>query len=74
LIQFIQIQASRENSPVFPNDASTLFEKLKECKNILYLGDNAGETVFDRILIEEIISKHKGQKNNLRRKRQTRIK
>ncbi len=37
-------------------------KKLKECKNILYLGDNAGETVFDRILIEEIISKHKGKK------------
>ncbi len=29
-------------------------EKLKEAKTILYLGDNAGEVVFDRILIEEI--------------------
>lgn len=37
-------------------------KKLKECKNILYLGDNAGETVFDRILIEEILAKHKGKK------------
>jgi uncharacterized protein with ATP-grasp and redox domains len=27
---------------------------LKNAKNILYLADNAGETVFDRILIEEI--------------------
>ena len=27
---------------------------LKKAKTILYLGDNAGETVFDRILIEEI--------------------
>jgi damage-control phosphatase, subfamily I len=27
---------------------------LKKSKNILYLGDNAGEVVFDRILIEEI--------------------
>jgi damage-control phosphatase, subfamily I len=27
---------------------------LKKAKNILYLADNAGETVFDRVLIEEI--------------------
>ena len=27
---------------------------LKKAKTILYIGDNAGETVFDRILIEEI--------------------
>jgi uncharacterized protein with ATP-grasp and redox domains len=31
------------------------FEKeLKHAKNILIIGDNAGETVFDRILIEEL--------------------
>jgi damage-control phosphatase, subfamily I len=30
---------------------------LKKAKNILYLADNAGETVFDRILIEEIKKK-----------------
>ena len=29
-------------------------EKLEKAKNILYLGDNAGETVFDRILMETI--------------------
>ena len=29
-------------------------QKLKNAKTILYLADNAGETVFDRILIEEI--------------------
>ena len=28
--------------------------RLKRAKDILYLADNAGETVFDRILIEEI--------------------
>jgi damage-control phosphatase, subfamily I len=27
---------------------------IKKAKNILYLADNAGETVFDRILIEEL--------------------
>lgn len=31
-------------------------QKLKIADNILYLGDNAGETVFDRVLIEEILS------------------
>ena len=31
---------------------------LSEAKNILYLGDNAGETVFDKILIEEIRKKY----------------
>jgi len=31
-------------------------EELKKAKTILYLGDNAGEVVFDRILIEEIKS------------------
>jgi len=30
-------------------------DTVKKAKNILYLGDNAGETVFDRILIEELI-------------------
>lgn len=30
-------------------------EVLKNAKQILYLADNAGETVFDRILIEELI-------------------
>ncbi|MBU1726424.1 MAG: DUF89 family protein [Candidatus Omnitrophica bacterium] len=31
---------------------------LKGAKNILYLADNAGETAFDRILIEEIKKKY----------------
>lgn len=29
---------------------------LKKSKNILYLADNAGETVFDRVLIEQILA------------------
>lgn len=32
------------------------FEQLSQTRTILYLADNAGETVFDRILIEELIS------------------
>ncbi len=29
-------------------------EKVRDAENIVYLADNAGETVFDRILIEEL--------------------
>jgi hypothetical protein len=35
-------------------------DALKKSKNILYLADNAGETLFDRILIEEIQRKYPG--------------
>jgi len=35
-------------------DYEKLKEKLKKEKEILYLGDNTGETVFDRIFIEEL--------------------
>ena len=42
----------RENKAIF--DFQEFKECLQESKTILYLGDNAGETVFDRILIEEI--------------------
>ena len=31
-----------------------LFEDLKRCKRILYICDNAGEILFDKILIEEL--------------------
>ncbi len=30
------------------------FESLKKAKSILYIGDNAGEVVFDRVLIEQV--------------------
>lgn len=36
------------------NDYSVLREALRSARNILYLADNAGETVFDRLLIEEM--------------------
>ena len=31
-----------------------LFEKLKKAETLLYIGDNAGEIVFDKVLIREI--------------------
>ncbi len=35
-------------------DYSKFKQSLRKARNILYLADNAGETVFDRVLIEEI--------------------
>lgn len=35
-------------------DYEVFKNQLKEAKSILYLGDNAGESVFDKILIEEL--------------------
>ncbi|RKZ91139.1 MAG: hypothetical protein DRQ40_10225 [Gammaproteobacteria bacterium] len=35
------------------SDLPALRKQLEECSSILYLADNAGETVFDRILIEQ---------------------
>ena len=42
----------REDKPIF--DYRGFKHALKAAKTILYLADNAGETVFDRVLIEEI--------------------
>jgi uncharacterized protein with ATP-grasp and redox domains len=36
-------------------------KSLKNAKILLYLGDNAGEIVFDKILIEEILKKYKSK-------------
>ena len=41
-------------SPLGINNYIELREDIKDSSRILYLGDNAGEIVFDRILIEEI--------------------
>lgn len=49
-----------EEQRVIKNESERFFNfaeftrALKNSRTILYLGDNAGETVFDRILIEEI--------------------
>ncbi len=40
------------NKPIFTY--REFRDDLREAKTILYLADNAGETVFDRVLIEEI--------------------
>ena len=36
------------------DNSERLYEKLKHAKKLLYLGDNCGEIVFDKLLIKEI--------------------
>jgi uncharacterized protein with ATP-grasp and redox domains len=40
--------------PLAVNNYDRLYRNLNNSKSLLYLGDNAGEIVFDRLLIEEI--------------------
>jgi damage-control phosphatase, subfamily I len=44
--------------PLSVDDIPLLRERLKRPRRILYVGDNAGEIVFDRILIEELLCRH----------------
>src|SRR4030043_142376 len=37
------------------DDYELFFKKLARSKSLLYLGDNAGEIVWDKILIEELL-------------------
>jgi uncharacterized protein with ATP-grasp and redox domains len=46
-----EIQETVQLEPTI-NDSETFKEVLKSARSILYVGDNAGETVFDKILIE----------------------
>ena len=40
------------------NDLEDLCGALEESKEILYIGDNSGEVVFDRVLIEELLPRN----------------
>ncbi|MBN1823017.1 MAG: DUF89 family protein [Endomicrobiales bacterium] len=48
-----------ENKAIF--NYADFKKELKKAKTILYIADNAGETVFDRILIEEIKLQYKNK-------------
>ena len=50
------------------DDYQILKEKIKKARNLLYFTDNAGETVFDKLLIETILKfrEKMGIKQNLR--------
>ncbi|HEX73590.1 MAG TPA: DUF89 family protein [Dehalococcoidia bacterium] len=41
-------------SPLVINDYQQFVHNINNSRHILYLGDNAGEIVFDRVLIEEL--------------------
>lgn len=43
-----------DNQPAI-DDSDRIYEKIKNSKEILYVTDNAGEIVFDKILIEELL-------------------
>jgi len=42
------------SQPFAIDDKTAFYDKLAHCRQILYLADNAGETVFDRLLIERL--------------------
>jgi uncharacterized protein with ATP-grasp and redox domains len=42
------------HQPFAVNDLETLRQTLSQTESVLYLADNAGETVFDRVLIETL--------------------
>jgi uncharacterized protein with ATP-grasp and redox domains len=47
-------EAKTGSVPLTVNDYDQLWSNLNNSRTLLYLGDNAGEIVFDRLLIEEI--------------------
>lgn len=46
------IEVLEANFPI--NDSELLFEEIDKAKTILYLGDNTGEIVFDKLFLETI--------------------
>lgn len=53
-IEAIIDEATTCSLPLAVNNYDQLRSSLKNSRSLLYLGDNAGEIVFDRLLIEEI--------------------
>jgi uncharacterized protein with ATP-grasp and redox domains len=47
-------EATTCSLPLAVNNYDQFWSNIKNCRSLLYLGDNAGEIVFDRLLIEEI--------------------
>lgn len=48
--------AHREPGRIFAFD--TFADQLSRAERVLYVGDNAGETVFDRVLVEQIVRQY----------------
>jgi uncharacterized protein with ATP-grasp and redox domains len=53
-IESIIDEATTSSMTLMVNDYNQLWSCLNKSRSLLYLGDNAGEIVFDRLLIEEI--------------------
>jgi uncharacterized protein with ATP-grasp and redox domains len=53
-IETIIDEATTCSLPLVVNDYDRFWSGLNNSRTLLYLGDNAGEIVFDRLLIEEI--------------------
>lgn len=53
----IHIAVEKTLQDPFQGDFGNFVHALSEAKSILYLADNSGEIVFDRVLIEEILPK-----------------
>jgi uncharacterized protein with ATP-grasp and redox domains len=53
-IESIIDEATTCSLPLMVNDYDQFWSCLNDSRTLLYLGDNAGEIVFDRLLIEEI--------------------
>ncbi len=49
-------------APFDQNTIDQFKEEIKKAKKILYLGDNAGEIVFDRLLIEQMLTEIDAEK------------
>lgn len=50
-----QIRMSEE-TPLKRDDSKALFQMLAGCRHLLYIGDNCGEIVFDKLFIETLLS------------------
>ncbi len=44
-----------DDIPIAINHYPELKERLERAETVLYIGDNAGEVVFDRVLVEELV-------------------
>jgi len=53
-IEAIMDEAMTGSLPLAVNDYDQFWSSLNNSRSLLYLGDNAGEIAFDRLLIEEI--------------------
>lgn len=59
LINFNKVLENIKNTQLAIDDYKEFRESLDKATNVLYISDNAGELVFDRVFIKEIIKQNK---------------